>query len=168
MHCTHAHAHAHTHTHIYIYIYIYIYTFKPSSYLLSIIIIKIKPMLTPFPAPPPLHPHHQTGAENGATLESDEEIETKHTSAANSAANSSAQVASADSNVNEHFVAFVEHNGGVYEMDGRRGGGKDSSTERVSLARSWEGSVRNTWGGTRTATNSPSLHCASVIELCGT
>ncbi|GMI41234.1 hypothetical protein TrCOL_g13427 [Triparma columacea] len=66
----------------------------------------------------------KTGAENGALLEADEEIETKHTSAANSSANSSAQVASADSNVNEHFVAFVEHNGGVYEMDGRRGGGE--------------------------------------------
>ena len=89
-------------------------------------ILSLIAALPPLPPSPP----HQTGAENGATLEADDEIETKHTSAANSSANSSAQVASADSNVNEHFVAFVEHNGGVYEMDGRRGWGRDSSTER--------------------------------------
>ncbi|GMI26113.1 hypothetical protein TeGR_g11131 [Tetraparma gracilis] len=103
-----------------------------------------------------------TPDERAAFLEGSDDLEKKHASAASSAENST-DTPDQEDKVNDHFVAFAEVSGGVYELDGRREGGKGT----------YHGEAGDNWRMKALGlmqeymARDPSQHKFNIIAVCG-
>lgn len=103
-----------------------------------------------------------TPDERAAFLEGSDDLEKKHASAASSAENST-DTPDQEDKVNDHFVAFAEVSGGVYELDGRREGGKGT----------YHGEAGDNWRMKALGlmqeymARVPSQHKFNIIAVCG-